>query len=115
MYDLLRDSAFGQIVRFVSSARYCRYPEELPEFVLPSKYDSSTHKASKVQTEDQNDDQKEKDDGSGVDEALDRESKEHEGDVVIVDWYSEDDCENPHNWSRARKGWTTFVIVLYSE
>ncbi|KAF2173275.1 hypothetical protein M409DRAFT_62830 [Zasmidium cellare ATCC 36951] len=110
MNDILRDSTFGQIVRLVSSTRYCRYLEESTDFVLPSKYDYSRRKASDVAIEDQ----KENNDGSEVDENSNQKSKEDEEDVVIVDWYSENDPENPHNWSRTRKAWTTFVIVLYT-
>ena len=109
MNELVRDSSFGQIVRFAFSARYFRYLEESTDFVLPSKYDHSKHNADEISSEHA----EEKDSGQGAEENLD--SKENEKDVVIVDWYSEDDPENPHNWNRPRKAWTTFAIVLYSK
>ena len=34
--------------------------------------------------------------------------------AVIVDWYSDEDPDNPHNWSRIKKGWTSVVILLYT-
>jgi hypothetical protein len=36
MSDLLRETAFGQFLRFVSRRRLLRYPEELSNFVVPS-------------------------------------------------------------------------------
>lgn len=34
--------------------------------------------------------------------------------TILVDWYSEDDAENPHNWSQAKKAFVLFVIGMYS-
>jgi DHA1 family multidrug resistance protein-like MFS transporter len=34
--------------------------------------------------------------------------------VVLVDWYSEDDPANPHNWSPGKKLWVGFLICLYT-
>ncbi|KAI9037602.1 MFS transporter [Aspergillus affinis] len=34
--------------------------------------------------------------------------------TIPVDWYSEDDAENPRNWSQAKKAFVPFVIGIYS-
>jgi MFS transporter, DHA1 family, multidrug resistance protein len=36
------------------------------------------------------------------------------GNTILVDWYSDDDKENPQNWSRAKKAFVAFVIGAYS-
>ncbi|RFU23778.1 hypothetical protein B7463_g12560, partial [Scytalidium lignicola] len=33
---------------------------------------------------------------------------------ILVTWYSADDPDNPHNWSPLKKGWVSFVILLYT-
>ncbi|KAE8382247.1 major facilitator superfamily domain-containing protein [Aspergillus bertholletiae] len=37
-----------------------------------------------------------------------------DGNITIVDWYGEDDPENPYNWSSTKKAWVVFVIGYYS-
>lgn len=34
--------------------------------------------------------------------------------IILVDWYSDDDKENPHNWSRSKKAFVAFVIGAYN-
>ena len=38
MEEMLRDSAIGQIIRFLSKDKLLQYPEERPDFVLPEAY-----------------------------------------------------------------------------
>lgn len=38
MYDIFRESALGQAIRFVSRNKLLQYPEERPDFVLPQEY-----------------------------------------------------------------------------
>ncbi|KIP10145.1 hypothetical protein PHLGIDRAFT_274087 [Phlebiopsis gigantea 11061_1 CR5-6] len=38
---VVRDSFLGTFVYFLSGRRYFRHPEELSDFVLPTKYDST--------------------------------------------------------------------------
>ncbi|KAI5361852.1 Putative major facilitator superfamily, MFS transporter superfamily [Septoria linicola] len=35
-------------------------------------------------------------------------------DVTIVTWYSATDSDNPHNWTRGKKLWFGFLILIYS-
>ncbi|KAI5195377.1 MFS general substrate transporter [Aureobasidium subglaciale] len=41
--DLFRDTAVGQIIRYSSSNRWLKYPEELPGFVPPQCYCNKNH------------------------------------------------------------------------
>lgn len=34
--------------------------------------------------------------------------------VILVDWYTTDDLDNPQNWSQAKKAWTAFLIDMYT-
>lgn len=34
--------------------------------------------------------------------------------TILVDWYSDDDKENPQNWSQSKKAFVAFVIGAYS-
>jgi len=38
----------------------------------------------------------------------------HDEGTVIVDWYSEADAENPHNWPAPKKAFVLVVIGAYS-
>lgn len=39
MYDLIREAPLGQAIRFLSSNKLLKYPEELPGFEIPPQYD----------------------------------------------------------------------------
>lgn len=51
MSDLIRDSPFGQIVRYVTHNQLFRYPEELPDFTLPKCYCESDSNKSQMRPE----------------------------------------------------------------
>ena len=34
--------------------------------------------------------------------------------IILVDWYSTDDPENPQNWSLGKKAWVTWVLWAYT-
>ncbi|KAK6396581.1 hypothetical protein LTR65_008479 [Meristemomyces frigidus] len=48
---LLRETAIGQIIRYVTKARLLKYPEEKPGFILPSCYDLTSHFLEKQATQ----------------------------------------------------------------
>lgn len=41
MKDLIRETAFGQLVRLATKNRCFQYPEEKPDFVLPTQYQNA--------------------------------------------------------------------------
>lgn len=48
MSDLIRDSPFGQLVRYITHNQLLRYPEELPDFALPTCYCESDSNNSQI-------------------------------------------------------------------
>lgn len=34
--------------------------------------------------------------------------------TILVDWYTTDDPEDPHNWSQGKKGFAAFLICIYT-
>lgn len=50
MLDLLRESAIGQLTRFVTGDKFFRYPEEEPDFVLPDAWADVLSRGEKPQS-----------------------------------------------------------------
>jgi DHA1 family multidrug resistance protein-like MFS transporter len=34
--------------------------------------------------------------------------------LILADWYTSDDADNPQNWSQKKKFWTAFLIDMYT-
>jgi hypothetical protein len=111
MYDLLRDSTFGQVARLVlptsTSHRIFAYPEERPDYVLPlqDRLPGNTTPASDVSettTVCERDGvaplppihkyQKER---PIVEEGAEGWAGEEKSEPESVDWYDDQDPENP--------------------
>lgn len=142
MEAVIRDAPFGQLVRYLTKNKYFQYPEEKPDFELPStwiqsindsdnqkdriekpldqeKRDRNSERLSRVSTENGT---------SDTDSSL--EAGEHpeleqvkstpitpkrtKDGVILVDWYYTDDAENPHNWSNSKRALITTLICLYT-
>ncbi|KAF2856096.1 MFS general substrate transporter [Plenodomus tracheiphilus IPT5] len=133
--DLIRDSAFGHIVRLVSKGNLFPYDEDKnPE--LWKKYlneKKSGHAAYHGSTEAPEEEVEELNQARGLRarEETHSETSSHtqvaDGfneasgvrvdpekgkDVHVVDWYDENDPQNPRNWSRAKKYFVTGEVVL---
>ncbi|OBT92468.2 hypothetical protein VE01_09558 [Pseudogymnoascus verrucosus] len=74
MFDLIRDSTAGQLIRFISGRRVLLYPDEKPDWQSPDRAEQD----------------------------------------LLVDWYDEDDGENPQNWSFPKKLSVALLINLYT-
>ena len=115
MYDIFRDSAVGQCCRFFTNNRVARYSDELPGFKVPCSrhsYGSGPNVFGRVMMESPlspSMHMEASDNCSGG-----RRSSGNFDGTVIVDWWSNDDADNPHNWGRAKKNWTSFLILLYT-
>ncbi|ORX38204.1 major facilitator superfamily domain-containing protein [Kockovaella imperatae] len=75
----------------------------------PRESDSSDDSARTVvedEEREQNQDQNQSQNGEGG------ENNGENSDDIIVDWYGDDDQENPHNWSMFKKCWLTGAIML---
>ena len=50
MADLIREAPVGQIIRYLTRNRVFQYPEERPDFALPSQYASALHEKNSRHT-----------------------------------------------------------------
>ncbi|KIK66813.1 hypothetical protein GYMLUDRAFT_913154 [Collybiopsis luxurians FD-317 M1] len=120
--DIIRDSTAGQVVNFFSNGRLFPYQEQRSDFAVPAPFlaTGSTIKSS----------------GSGpctlqgeIDPAmsvaasteekmlvmneLERDKKSGASpDPNVVGWYSDNDPDNPRNWSSAKRAFVAFSIGL---
>ena len=142
MLDILRDSSLGQCLRLLSGGRIAEFPERLPSFQLPSQYGGAMEQENSGNTiapsgfnesasesvnpiapgqphaedSEANVDGR-KSDGStpSTDRCDGPRDRTNSGDPpASVTWYSSTDSDNPHNWSAMKKGWLSFVILLYT-
>lgn len=129
--DTLRDSTFGQIVNHFSGHKYLQYPEERPEFVVPAKYLSSSLSNAFNSTINEKKDESPENQvdlqftlpesssssASSTDIELEKgvtpeANKEPNHGYILVDWYDDNDQENPQNWSNFKKVWIIFAMGL---
>jgi len=134
MTELIRDTAFGHIVRFVSRGKFLQYEEERDpsvwtKFIDEKQSGNLAHHGTTDPLEDgeeplHGDDEKEKRSESNSSS----QSRAGEGDVNrasgakvdpekgknfdVVTWYNEHDPANPQNWSLFKKCFVTFEICL---
>ncbi|KAF1990129.1 MFS general substrate transporter [Aulographum hederae CBS 113979] len=164
MLDIIRDSSLGKVIRFVSQKRLLAYPEERPDFQLPSQYTVFLHSDEKSELQgvdtplSELDDSHRNEDGAArklepaedadpdleqlasvrsmasmrtipfsnerlhVEQVLGTEKtkslpvmphRTRDG-VILVDWYSTDDPENPQNWSSTKKTFIVSVLAFYT-
>ncbi|TVY27618.1 Cycloheximide resistance protein [Lachnellula hyalina] len=112
MLDVVRDAALGQWLRLLGASHLAPYPEELPDFKLPPAYSpceqppSLTNKKPNTPTT-----VNEMEEGRPQ---TTNETKNDMIDITLVTWYSEDDPENPHNWSLGKKIWLSMLLLVYT-
>ncbi|KAF4455947.1 hypothetical protein F53441_1814 [Fusarium austroafricanum] len=127
--DVVRDAPLGQLIRFVTRNRLLQYPEERPDFELPAAWTQllnnadlrdivgtetpSTIAASQTdQNVTENEDIESK--GLGADKPDYLTPKMTNDGTILVDWYSDHDSANPHNWSNRRRALVSLQICLYT-
>jgi DHA1 family multidrug resistance protein-like MFS transporter len=92
MSDLIRETALGQIIRFLSRRRLLPYPEERPGFQIPylvpqepgNGIQGTTRRSSDVTQQFDLEKSEEKGHGSSLGSDLDAPSSKY----TIVDWYT---------------------------
>lgn len=133
MYDILRDSTLGYILRHLSHGKIAAHRESLPDFQLCTEHWQRQRNDEQAPCHDDPnpncDLRPSAHQPIGERGDLERGEKEKErrhGSMassasgpschacLIVSWYSESDPDNPHNWSRLKKGYVSFVILLYT-
>ncbi|KFY20407.1 hypothetical protein V491_03739 [Pseudogymnoascus sp. VKM F-3775] len=135
--EIVRDAPLGQVVRFFTKNRLFKYPEEQPNFKLPEPWirimnyaDHDITPQDKTATSSSasisNQEGRETSDvNNATQPALEssefaEETPTHltpkvsHASTILVDWYSEDDPANPHNWSDLRRGLLALIICLYT-
>jgi hypothetical protein len=108
MLDIVRDSTFGQLARLLlptaTSAGLFSYPEERPNYVLPSQYRATTAESDRSETAtivERDVDaqlpptQKYHKQRPIVEEGAEGWAGEEKSELTSVDWYDEHDPENP--------------------
>lgn len=139
MSELIRDTAFGHIVRFVSKGKYLQYAEERDpllwrQFIDEEKSGHLAHHGTTDPPEDgetvqglggirTRDGQEVRDNSSGSETAADEDATynhasgvkvdpEKGKDKHIISWFGDNDPEDPHNWSISKKFFVSFEICL---
>ncbi|TVY87490.1 Cycloheximide resistance protein [Lachnellula willkommii] len=120
MLDVIRDAALGQWLRLLGAKSLARYPEELPDFTYPPhEPPSSTNKKPDTLTtvnemeEGRSPTANEKKDEDTPAESSGGDDDSEKG-ITLVTWYSDDDPDNPHNWSFPKKMWLSMLLLVYT-
>lgn len=136
MSELIRDTVFGHCVRFITRAKFLQYAEE-KDPSLWKRYlheEKTNHMAHRGHFGEETIQSDESDEGNG--DLADTEPSSNDGsntrfermrttntigqkidqengrDVNIVEWFGDDDPENPMNWSLFKKVFVTAMICL---
>ncbi|RDW67539.1 hypothetical protein BP6252_08935 [Coleophoma cylindrospora] len=122
MADFIRDTTFGQVARYALGGRLFKFPEEKPGFQLPGDHRRTSEDSSTTPKLIRNCDSSSYPlDSSGrpritaqqpssglVVPALASEK------IILVDWYTSTDPQNPRNWSTLKKSIVYIQVNLYT-
>ncbi|KAI8717129.1 MFS domain-containing protein [Fusarium sp. LHS14.1] len=132
VHDVVRDAPLGQLVRFFTNKRFFKYPEEEPDFKLPEPWvrmmggtdpdripdtaSSSTLSNEQERIEEHPNNAADLDlEKTEFQDKSNRIAPKTTADgTILVEWYSEKDTANPHNWSNSRRGFVAFLICFYT-
>lgn len=106
-----RQTAIGTFFRTLGWRRWVRYPDEIEDFQLPPAY-LSPDRQPPLQTNSAPPSDEKINLDSTSDTAFD--STKRDADILIVTWYSDNDPENPQNWSNGRKIYTSILLFVYT-
>lgn len=119
--DTIRNSTLGQILYHLSHHKILPYPEEQPGFVAPAKYLASNANAVLAEKKRSSLDSQQLEftipesspnssqaSQTDIEKAADNANDNNnaglsENDFIVVDWYDDNDQENPKNWSNLKK------------
>ncbi|KAK4503145.1 hypothetical protein PRZ48_006572 [Zasmidium cellare] len=133
MSKFIRDTSFGQFVRFITSNQVLRYPEEQEDFELQSSYTKLIRTAelrSKPGSLPTSSRDLEKDVARsdltqpGEEDSTESDEQVHQVDpfkpeiledgTIIVNWYGPHDPANPQNWTTGQKWVPAFIVITYT-
>jgi DHA1 family multidrug resistance protein-like MFS transporter len=116
MAQTFRDSAVGQWLRLLGVKQIVPYPEERSGFEFPKEF--LQEKPAKLeQPSDESRTPSELESGQVASETASQQLTDSNtiGEShTMVTWYSDDDPDNPHNWSASKKIWIGLLILLYT-
>jgi len=132
MKDIIRDSTVGQVINSVSGGRYLPYADQRSDYAIPTRFllPSSTSKTEIASVHDKNipaEPVTSADASRRTSNSLTRLNSPEESfvqdqekgevkketlvyDPYLVGWTSDDDPENPRNWSFGKRAFTSFAI-----
>jgi MFS transporter, DHA1 family, multidrug resistance protein len=132
MAHIIRDTALGQILRFVTTNRVLQYPEERDDFQLPQAWldllnterresnpDITSGGESTVNNtpytrsivDDEETRKPETIEESGPEPIVPTVTKDG---TILVGWYATDDPENPQTWTNLRRALLTIMLCTYT-
>ncbi|KAF2805756.1 major facilitator superfamily transporter [Mytilinidion resinicola] len=116
---ILRDAGLGQFIHYASGGKYFKHPEESPNFDTSFLREVTDSESAKHEALDSRPISRD-----GAASALDvdleksptanRTATRSKDGTLLVGWYSEDDVENPLNWSPLKKYSVALIICLYT-
>jgi DHA1 family multidrug resistance protein-like MFS transporter len=138
--DYIRDSQLGHLIRAVAKNKILQWPDELPGFQFSVLESYTLEKLDKKNTLGDSSPEVEQDHTMGIRNGSTNENQHQDQlpiervatlvgvsrtetettlsklgtnatDVILMDWYSEDDVDNPLNWTTRKKVFTTMVIL----
>lgn len=118
--DTIRNSGLGTVLRYFSRGKLFQYQEYSENFIVPEKYLSSTPPSRSLSVSAVSEFSSEKKDEEEHEYTTPvKHSPGEQGSEIITSWYSDDDEENPQNWSFLKKAWimisisalTTFIYM----
>ena len=133
--DLVREAPLGQALRWISRGRFLQYAEERPDFVLPAQYTSNlegektasalngdldnislSKTKSRAETLPYSNERFEIEQQLSVErtQSLPIAPRTTSDGLVLVDWYTTDDPDNPQNWSSAKRRFVVFLTCAYT-
>ena len=98
MLDIIRDSTAGKLIRFASGRRVLLYPEEKPSWQWPVQHLNPSEPSLGRENA-----QLSSLEASSRTDINDSEASPSPQIESLVDWYDENDAENPQNWSLPKK------------
>ncbi|KAH8803487.1 major facilitator superfamily domain-containing protein [Xylogone sp. PMI_703] len=123
MTHILRDSIFGRIVRFIFRDKVFLFPEEQPGFdyaicfqpnsvIIEDKKDQGPQPGTLLQSDNELHVTKASESTIESGDALSVPNDSTK--VILVNWYSQDDPQNPQNWSLSKKLFIYTIMCVYT-
>lgn len=135
MLDIIRDSTVGGLINTISHGRFLPFPDQREDFQIPERYLSTTpspqaskhpsRSSSRVEHSNLSrglpplaghDEKTLSSDSAAEHSPPSKDSQQNKGadttEYVLVDWYGEDDPENPRNWSLRKRIFVTAQIAF---